>query len=86
MCNELEDFWKGILVNSEVRANPFESSTYEGVLKAAVGYLDPTGRYDVRTDDVTQPPVGEKLLITNTWVLFGRKRSGDIFAPRGIFT
>lgn len=76
---QLEEFWKGIQTNSETRVNPFESSTYEGVLKAAVGHLDPTGRYDVRTDDVTLPPVGDKLLITNTWVLYGRKRSGDIF-------
>ena len=76
---QLEDYWKGLQLNSEIRANPFECSTYEGVLKAAVGYLDPTGRYDERTDDVTLPPTGDKLLITNTWVLFGRKRPGDIF-------
>lgn len=77
--HQLEEFWKGVQANSEIRINPFESSTYEGVLKAAVGNLDPTGRYDVRTDDVTLPPVGDKLLITNTWVLYGRKRSGDVF-------
>ena len=76
---QLEEFWKGIQTNSETRVNPFETSTYEGVLKAAVGHLDPTGRYDERTDDVTQPTVGDKLLITNTWVLYGRKRSGDVF-------
>jgi very-short-patch-repair endonuclease len=76
---QLEEFWKSVQTNSEIRINPFESSTYEGVLKAAVGHLDPTGGYDVRTDDVTLPPVGDKLLISNTWVLYGRKRSGDIF-------
>jgi very-short-patch-repair endonuclease len=77
--HQLEEFWKGVQANSEIRVNPFESATYEGVLKAAVGNLDPTGRYDVRTDDVSLPPVGDKLLITNTWVLYGRKRSGDVF-------
>lgn len=76
---QLEEFWKGVQANSENRINPFESSTYDGVLLAAVSHLDPTGRYDVRTDDVTLPPVGDKLLISNTWVLYGRKRSGDIF-------
>jgi len=76
---QLEEFWKSVRANSEIRINPFESSTYEGILKAAVGHLDPTGRYDVRTDDVTRPLVGDKLLISNTWVLYGRKRSGDIF-------
>ena len=77
--HQLEEFWKGVQANSEIRVNPFESSTYEGVLKAAVGNLDPTGRYEVRTDDVSLPPVGDKLLITNTWVLYGRKRTGDVF-------
>ena len=76
---QLEEFWKGVQTNSENRVNPFESSTYEGVLKAAVGNLDPTGKYDERIDDVSLPPAGDKLLITNTWVLFGRKRSGDVF-------
>lgn len=77
--HQLEEFWKGVQATSEIRVNPFENSTYEGVLKAAVGNLDPTGRYDVRTDDVSLPPVGDKLLITNTWVLYGRKRTGDVF-------
>lgn len=73
------EFWKSFQSSTENRVNPFEDSTFEGVLKAAVGHLDPTGRYDARTDDVTVPPVGDKLLVTNTWVLYGRKRSGDIF-------
>lgn len=75
----LEEFWKSFQQSTENRVNPFDDSTFEGVLKAAVGHLDPTGKYDVRTDDVTLPPVGDKLTVTNTWVLFGRKRSGDIF-------
>jgi len=75
----LEEFWKSFQTNTQNRVTPFEDSTFEGVLRAAVGHLDPTGRYDIRTDDVTLPPVGDKLLVTNTWVLFGRKRSGDIF-------
>ena len=41
--------------------------------------MDPTGGYEVRTDDVTPPAPTDKLKVTNTWVLFGRKRSGDIF-------
>ena len=28
---------------------------------------------------MTPPVPSDKLKITNTWVLFGRKRSGDIF-------
>ncbi len=54
-------------------------STYEGTLRAAVTHLDSTGTYEARTDDVPPPVLSEHLKVTNTWVLFGRKRSGDIF-------
>ena len=75
----LEAFWKSAVATGANRVNPFEASTFDGVLKAAVGHLDPSGTYEVRTDDVTLPAPSDKLKITNTWVLFGRKRSGDIF-------
>jgi hypothetical protein len=76
---QLEAFWRSALATGANRVNPFEASTYDGTLKAAVGHLDPSGAYEVRTDDVTPPAPSDKLTITNTWVLFGRKRSGDIF-------
>lgn len=76
---QLEAHWRSVLATGANRVNPFEASTFDGTLKTAVGHLDPTGTYEVRTDDVTPPPPTEKLTITNTWVLFGRKRSGDIF-------
>ena len=76
---QLEAYWRGALASGINRLNPFESSTYEGTLKAAVTHLDSTGSYEVRTDDVTPPVPNEHLKVTNTWVLFGRKRSGDIF-------
>lgn len=76
---QLEAFWKSTLASSAYRVNPFDASTFEGVLKAAVGHLDPTGTYEVRLDDVSPPIPNDKLTTTNTWVLFGRKRSGDIF-------
>lgn len=75
----LDGFWKSTLATGAHRVNPFEASTFDGVLKAAVGHLDPSGAYEVRSDDVTPPVPGDHLKITNTWVLFGRKRSGDIF-------
>jgi very-short-patch-repair endonuclease len=71
----LEAFWKSFLVNGASRVNPFEESTFDGVLKAAVGHLDPTGSYQVLVDDVTPPPAGDKLSISNSWVLYARKRS-----------
>ena len=76
---QLEAYWRSALASGANRVNPFEASTFDGTLKAAVGHLDPSGAYEVRTDDVTPPVPNDKLKITNTWVLFGRKRSGDIF-------
>ncbi len=76
---QLDAYWRSALATGANRVNPFESSTYDGTLKAAVGHLDPSGVYEVRTDDFAPPVPGDKLRITNTWVLFGRKRSGDIF-------
>ena len=76
---QLEAFWRTALATGANRVNPFEGSTFDGTLKSAVGHLDPSGAYEVRTDDVTPPVPSDKLKITNTWVLFGRKRSGDIF-------
>jgi very-short-patch-repair endonuclease len=75
----LEAFWKSALENGAHRVNPFEPSTFDGALKAAVGHLDPTGSYEVLTDDVAPPAAGDKLNITNTWVLYARKRSTGIF-------
>lgn len=76
---QLEAFWRSALASGANRMNPFEDSTFDSTLKSAVGHLDPSGRYEVRTDDVTPPVPNSILKITNTWVLFGRKRSGDIF-------
>jgi hypothetical protein len=76
---QLDAFWKSALENGANRPNPFEASTYEGVLKAAVGHLDPSGAYEVLTDDPTPPPPGDKLRITNSWVLYARKRTGGPF-------
>lgn len=75
----LEDFWKSAMASASDRVNPFESSTYEGVLKAAVLHLDSNGGYlDKQTEPVLPAPT-EKLCVTDTWVLFGRKRSEHIF-------
>lgn len=75
----LETFWKGAIAGAENRPNPFEASSFDGVLKAAVGHLDPSGAYEVLTDDVSPPVAGDALKITNTWVIFARKRSADVY-------
>ena len=76
---QLDAFWKSALENGANRPNPFEASTYDGVLRAAVGHLDPSGAYVVLTDDPTPPQPSEKLKITNSWVLYARKRTGGPF-------
>lgn len=76
---QLEAFFGSACATGANRLNPFEPSTYDRILKAAVGYLDPSGAYDEGVDDTSLPPPSERLKITNTWVLFARNRSGDIF-------
>ena len=75
----LEAVWKSSLTSGAYRVNPFEASTFEGVLKAAVGHLDPNGTYQVLNDNLTPPAPGDDLRITNTWVVYARKRSNGIF-------
>jgi len=76
---QLDAFWKSSLETGVYRPNPFEPSTFDGVLKAAVGHLDPSGAYEALTIGDAPSPPSETLKITDAWVLFGRKRSGDIF-------
>ena len=75
---QLETFWKRVVEASASRLSPFDSSTYEPTLRAAVGHLDPSGRYVDGKDWSSLPAPSEKLLVTGNWVIFGRKRSGDI--------
>jgi hypothetical protein len=76
---DLEIWWNEFTTTSSNRANPFEHSTFEPALKAAVGLLDSAGSYELLAVDPTPPLPSEKLKITNTWVLFARKRTATIF-------
>ncbi|PXX34952.1 AAA domain-containing protein [Undibacterium pigrum] len=75
----LEDYWKSVLATSANRVNPFEPSTFEGTLKAAVGHLDSNGAYLGGKTEPEMPAPSDTLRITDTWVLFVRKRSDHIF-------
>jgi len=75
----LEDYWRSVQATAANRANPFEASTFEGTLKVAVGYLDSNGAYLASDPDPKVPTANDKLVITDTWVLFGRRRSEHIF-------
>lgn len=76
---QLETFWKRELENAENRMSPFEASTFERTLRAAVTHLDPSGLYTERQANPTLPEPTDKLAVTDTWVLFARKRSEHIF-------
>lgn len=75
----VESFWKSFTATTANRVNPFEYSTFEPVLKTAVGFLDPSGSYEVLAEDPSLPTPADKLKITSTWVLFARKRTATIF-------
>jgi very-short-patch-repair endonuclease len=75
----VESFWKNASETSGNRVNPFEHSTFETALKTAVGFLDPSGSYEMLAEDPTLPTPTDKLKITSTWVLFARKRTATIF-------
>jgi very-short-patch-repair endonuclease len=76
---QVEAFWKSAIDSTVNRVNPFEFSTFEPTLKTAVGFLDPSGSYEVLAEDPTLPIPTDKLKITSTWVLFARKRTATIF-------
>lgn len=76
--HQLETFWKKVVEASASRLTPFDSSTFEPTLRAAVGHLDPSGAYVEAKDWTSLPTPSGKLLVTGSWVIFGRKRSGDV--------
>ena len=75
----VEGLWKANGARLTDRINPFENSTFEGVLKYAVSNLDSAGGYLSDQLDPTLPAPSDKLLITDGWVIFARKRSEHIF-------
>ena len=78
-ATRVEAFWKSAMDSTTNRVNPFELSTFESTLKAAVGFLDPSGSYEVLAEDPALPAPTDKLKITSTWVIFSRKRTATIF-------
>ena len=77
----MEAFWRQYRETSTSRPTPFEIDTTEPVLRAAVGFLDPSGQFMAPKErpDLDIPPPRETLVVTDAWVLFARKRSGHLF-------
>jgi very-short-patch-repair endonuclease len=78
---QLESTWRAYIERSEQTLSPFDPKSFEHILVAAVGYLDPSGRFwpEARKDieDRRLPDKSEHLTITDTWVLYARKRSSN---------
>lgn len=66
-----------ILDNTDNHITPFEEATFEQILSGAAGTLDRHARYWPRESDYQDgvvPAASEQLTITNTWVIFARRK------------
>ena len=62
--------------------SPFDRGTFEPLLRTAVSNLDANGIYwadEVPAEDRAIPKPDEKLKVTDTWVLFARPRTSNLF-------
>jgi very-short-patch-repair endonuclease/phosphopantetheinyl transferase (holo-ACP synthase) len=62
--------------------SPFDRGTFEPLLRTAVTNLDANGIYwpsEVTAEDRTAPKADDKLKVTDTWVLFARPRTNNLF-------
>lgn len=78
----VEDAWKKFVAQQDLTISPFDYSSYDAILKTAVVHLDPSGVYlpDKREnrEDKTLPKADAHLVITDSWVLFARRRTGGL--------
>lgn len=74
----LDAAWRVALTSASDRINPFEDSTFAGILRTAVGHLDAGGTFRTGMGGEAFPQPSEHLQVTDAWVLFARKRSADI--------
>ncbi len=79
---ELEKAYKDFTGKITQTFSPFDSGTFDGILRSAVSCLDSKGIYwptKTTADDRKLPSASEELKITDTWVLISRLRSKDSF-------
>ena len=79
---ELEKAHKDFVAKTTQTFSPFDTGTFDGILRSAVACLDSKGVYwpsETTADDRKLPAVSEELKITDTWVLLARPRSKNIF-------
>jgi len=69
-----------LLEDTAVAFSPFDPNTFTSVLRICASRLSATGRYfsDENAKSRFLPPVGEHLVVTDTWILLARQRTEDI--------
>ncbi|WEK82084.1 MAG: hypothetical protein PR2021_0100 [Candidatus Phytoplasma pruni] len=75
----IETAWKNSSLVSQEGKNvvfsPYNTKTFDYILKIAASHLDPQGEYQPQgNNDRTLLPITEKLKITDNWVVFIRPR------------
>lgn len=78
LATAAKDFFKAI----DGILNPFEASSFEGLLKSAVTRLDSAGLYwpnETTADNRSLPKATDHLVVTDTWVIFARPRTSSLF-------
>ncbi len=79
------DFEKGakeFFERATTTFSPFDRGTFEPLLRTAATNLDANGIYwpnEVPAEDRTLPKADDKLRVTDTWVLFARPRTNNLF-------
>ena len=79
---ELEKAHKDFVATTTQTFSPYDSSTFDGILRYAVACLDSKGIYwpvETTADDRKLPNASEELKVTDTWVLLARPRSKNLF-------
>lgn len=79
---ELEKAYKDFIAKSTQTFSPFDSGTFDGILRTAVACLDSKGVYwpsETASDDRKLPTASDELKVTDTWVLLARPRSKNLF-------
>lgn len=74
----LETSWRALKDTGGDVLSPFEESSFSEICTTAVTHLDPEGKYESRTDNLSLPVAGPRLTVTSTWCVFARKRTGDL--------
>lgn len=79
---DLEKAAKEFFGKAPTTFSPFDRGTFEPFLRTAATNLDANGIYwphEVSVEDRTLPRSGDKLTVTDTWVLFARPRTNSLF-------